>query len=80
LKNKEDHFLLWLIAGFIGVITRDIYSFFAKLTGLAKFQIWDVGADLFVHGKEVNTVLGTILGLTTDLVVGGMLGVATGLF
>jgi cell shape-determining protein MreD len=30
--------------------------------------------------KEVSSVFGTILGLATDLIVGGMLGVTIGFF
>jgi NhaP-type Na+/H+ or K+/H+ antiporter len=77
--KTEDHLYLWVISGIVGVLIRDIYSFLAKLVGLAKFYIWNVGADLFVHGKEVHSVLGNILGFLTDIVVGGMLGVAIGL-
>ena len=68
-----------MISGIIGVIIRDIYSTFAKLIGLSKIFIWDVGADLFVTGKEVHGVFAEILGFSTDFVVGGMLGVIIGL-
>ena len=79
LDQRDDQFKLWIISGIIGVIIRDCYSAFAKLIGLAKFFIWDVGADLFVKGKEVHTFFGIILGFCADFVVGGMLGVAIGL-
>lgn len=76
---KDDHFYLWIISGVIGVVVRDIYSFLAKLIGLAKFYIWNIGADLFINGKEVHSFFGYILGFFTDIVVGGLLGVAIGL-
>ena len=79
MNQQDDPFLLWVISGIIGVIIRDIYSTFAKLVGLSKIFIWDVGADLFVTGKEVHGVFGEILGFSTDFVVGGMLGVTIGL-
>lgn len=77
-KNKE-HLLLWVIAGIIGVIIRDIYSFLAKQVGFATFYIWLVGADIFLDGPEIHTFFGNILGFLNDLVIGAILGVMIGL-
>lgn len=77
--RKNDNFALWAIAGTIGVIIRDGYSFVAKQVGFADFYIWKVGADIFLEGSEMNLLTGTILGFLNDLVIGGMLGIFMGL-
>lgn len=79
MQKSRDPFVMWIISGIIGVIVRDVYSLLAKIIGLAKFFIWNVGAALFVKVSEIKTFQGTVLGLLTDLVVGGMLGVVIGL-
>lgn len=72
-------FAAWIIAGLTGVIVRDIYSYFAKEIGLAKFYIWNIGASLLVKIPEIKTVWGTALGLLVDLITGALLGILFGL-
>lgn len=74
--NIKDPLILWAAAGVIGVITRDIYSYFAKEIGFAKFYIWLVGSALLVEKPEVTTFWGNIIGFLVDIVVGSLLGVA----
>ena len=71
----NDRVLLGWIAGLLGLITRDVYSFLAKIVGLAKFYVWDISTDLFINGKEVHTILGNVIGITADLIFGGILGI-----
>lgn len=73
-------FKIWVISGIGGVIIRDSYSFFAKQIGLANFFIWNVAADIFIKASELKSFWGNILGIATDLIIGGMIGVAFGLF
>ena len=79
MTKNDDPFLLWVIAGVIGVIARDIYGAFAKLIGLATHLIYNISADLFVHNQEVFSVPGYILGFLADFVVGAMVGILIGL-
>lgn len=71
----KDRILLGGIAGALGVIIRDVYSFFAKLAGLAKFYIWQRSADLFIEGKEVKAFFGNAVGFLADIVFGAILGI-----
>jgi hypothetical protein len=80
MSTNEDHFLLWVISGVIGVLSRDIWSTFAKWIGMAKFYVWNIGADVFIEPNQVQTFLGTIVGFLTDFVTGSFLGVIFGLF
>ncbi|ATW24793.1 hypothetical protein [Candidatus Formimonas warabiya] len=80
MDKSTDNFRIWVIAGIAGVITRDIFSLIVNLLGLSKTFIWNIAADIFVHGKEVYTFWGHILGFITDITIGAALGVATGLF
>jgi hypothetical protein len=80
MSIKDDHFLIWVFSGIIGVLSRDIWSLLAKWIDLAKFNVWNIGADVFVEPYQVQTVLGTIVGFLTDFVTGGFLGVIFGLF
>lgn len=80
MPTNDDHFLLWAISGIIGVLSRDLWSAFAKLIGLAKFYVWNIGADVFLESNQIKTVLGTIVGFLTDFVTGSFLGIIFGLF
>jgi uncharacterized membrane protein YagU involved in acid resistance len=71
----KDRILLGGIAGALGVLTRDVYSFFAKQVGLAKFYIWQRSADLFIEGKDIKTFFGNIVGILADIVFGAILGI-----
>lgn len=71
----KDRVLLGWIAGALGVITRDAWSFLAKTLGLAKFQVWEISASLFIAGKEAHTFFAHIIGITADLIFGGILGI-----
>lgn len=70
---------MWVVSGIIGAYTRDLYSFFAKEIGLAKFYIWRVGASLLIPKAQTETFWGNILGFLVDAVVGGLFGVIIGL-
>lgn len=50
----KDLVLLGGIAGVLAVLTRDAWSLFSKLVGLAKFEIWQRSADLFIEGKDIK--------------------------
>lgn len=76
----KDPLIVWAVSGFIGVTVRDIYSYFAKLVGLAKFQIWNIGSSLMVVKPEVNTFWGNIVGLLVDAIIGSLMGIAIGFF
>jgi len=79
LKKDRDPFVLWMVSGIVAVAVRDTYSLLAKLIGLAKFNIWQVGASLMVPKAQTFTLSGNILGLLVDAVVGGLFGVMIGL-
>ena len=74
MTNRSDPFALWFVSGIIAVLVRNIYSFFAKLFGLADFYIWNVGASLMVSRAEIETFWGTVVGFLIDFTVGGMFG------
>lgn len=80
MDKANDRFLWWVIAGSAGVLSRDLWSLVAKGTGLAKFYVWHIGADIFLTPSQVNTVAGNIVGILTDIVTGSFLGVLFGLF
>lgn len=71
----RDLVLLGGIAGVLGHLARDIWSYFAKQLGLAKFYIWQRTADLFIDGKEIHSFFGTLVGILGDIVFGAVLGV-----
>jgi Na+/proline symporter len=80
MSANRDNIPLWALSGIIGVLIRDLWSIFAKFIGLAKFQVWQIGADVFIEPNQVNTFLGTIVGFLTDFVTGSLLGVLFGYF
>lgn len=73
--NFDDRVVLGAIAGIVGVLTRDIYSFFAKAIGLAKFTVWNIAAALFMRMDQVKTPVGNIVGILADTVMGAIIGV-----
>ncbi len=77
-KINMDHFAIWGLAGVLGIMVRDLYSYLAGIVGIAEFYIWNVGARIFVEGKEVTSILGNLLGFLTDFTIGGTLGVIIG--
>ena len=80
MNTKDDQFLIWVSSGIIGVLIRDIYSIIAKFIGLAKFFVWQIGAEIFVKPDQAKMFLGSVLGFLTDFVTGGLMGVIFGLF
>lgn len=78
-KNNSDNFLLWAVAGAIGVVVRDVINLLEVWLGFGKSYIWDIASDIFTHGPEVYTPLGHVVGIIADLTIGGMVGVALGL-
>jgi hypothetical protein len=62
MNKSNDPFALWALAGIIGVIVRDVYSYIAQSIGLAKFYIWQIGADLMISPQTVHTFWGNLLG------------------
>jgi uncharacterized membrane protein YagU involved in acid resistance len=79
MNKSNDPFALWALAGIIGVIVRDVYSYIAQSIGLAKFYIWQIGADLMISPQTVHTFWGNLLGWLIDLTIGAMFGVVIGL-
>lgn len=80
MKKIKDPLILWALSGVIGAASRDVYSFFAKQIGFAKFYIWQIGASLFLEKPLTMTFLGNMLGFLTDILVGSFLGFIFGLF
>jgi uncharacterized membrane protein YagU involved in acid resistance len=72
----KDRVLLGGIAGALGLLTRDVWSFFAKKIGIAKFYVWQRSADLFVEGKELKSFVGNLVGFLADIIFGAILGIA----
>lgn len=75
----QDRFTFWVFSGIIGVIARDIWSYFARQVGLTGFYIWNLGASLMVQTALIETFWGTILGFLVDIVIGSMFGVMIGI-
>jgi len=75
MATLRDRLTLGALAGIGAILTRDVYSFFAKQVGFSKFYVWNIAADLFLKDKEVYTALGTIIGILADLGMGALLGV-----
>ena len=75
METIRDRTTLGALAGIASILTRDIYSYLAKQIGFSKFYVWNIAADLFVHGKAVQTPVGTILGILADMGTGALLGV-----
>lgn len=72
----KDRVVIGWVSGASGLLTRNVWSFFAKQVGLAKFYIWQISADLFMDQKFVKTFWGNAVGFLADIVFGGLLGVA----
>lgn len=72
----KDRVLIGFISGALGLLTRDVWNYFSKQIGKAKFYIWQISADLFMDLKYVKTFWGTIVGFLADIVFGGLLGIA----
>lgn len=70
----KDRVLIGAISGALGLLTRDVYSFFAKLIGLAKFFVWNITADLFMEKKDVQSFFGNLVGFLGDIVFGAVIG------
>lgn len=67
--------LIGWISGALGLMTRNVWSFFAKQVGLAKFYIWHLSADIFMDQKYIKTLAGNVVGVLADIVFGGLLGI-----
>lgn len=74
-SSFQDIVLLGGVAGAMGLLTRDIYSFFAKLIGLSKFYVWNISAGLFMEQKYVKTFFGNVVGFLSDIVFGALMGI-----
>ncbi len=75
MYTLKDRVILGGISGIAGLLMRDLYCFFARGIGFAKYYCWNISADLFMNGKEVITFLGTVVGFLADIVFGAILGV-----
>lgn len=75
MLKEGNRFIFAVVSGIIGAIVRDIYSLAIKFMGLTKFFIWEIGADIFVNGKEIHSFWGYVIGGLTDFFIGGFLGV-----
>jgi len=75
LYTLKDRVLIGWISGALGLLTRNVYSYFAKLIGLAKFYIWQLSADLFMDQKYIKSFWGNTVGFLADIVFGGLLGI-----
>lgn len=71
----RDRDTLGALAGIGAILVRDIWSFFAKQIGFAKFYVWQNAAGLFMQKSQIKTVLGAISGLLADIVMGALIGV-----
>lgn len=71
----NDRVLIGGIAGALGFLTRDVYNFFAKLIGFAKFYVWQITANVFMDKKEVSTFFGNVVGILGDIAFGSAVGV-----
>lgn len=71
----KDRVLLGGIAGALGLLTRDLYSFFAKSIGLARFYVWNISADLFMEKQYVHSFFGNVVGILADIVFGAVIGI-----
>jgi uncharacterized membrane protein YagU involved in acid resistance len=71
----KDRVLIGSIAGALGLLTRDVYSFFAKQIGFAKFYVWGITADLFMEKKFVQSFFGYVVGFLGDIVFGATIGI-----
>lgn len=71
----KDRVLIGGIAGALGILTRDLYSFFAKHIGFAKFYIWGMTADLFMEKQFVENFWGHVVGLLGDIIFGAAIGI-----
>lgn len=71
----NDRVLIGGISGALAFMTRDIYSFFAKLIGFSKFYVWQISANVFMDKKEVSTFFGNMVGILADIVFGAVVGI-----
>lgn len=71
----KDRIILGGISGALGVLIRDLWSYFAREIGLAKFYVWQRSADLFINGPELQSFLGNMVGFLADAIFGALLGV-----
>ena len=71
----NDRVLIGGIAGALGFLTRDVFSFFAKIIGLAKFYVWQITANTFMDKKEVSTFFGNVVGILGDITFGAVVGI-----
>jgi uncharacterized membrane protein YagU involved in acid resistance len=71
----KDRVILGGISGALGVLIRDMWSYFAKEIGLAKFYVWQRSADLFIDGKELRSFFGNLVGVLADTIFGALLGI-----
>lgn len=68
--------VLGALAGIGGIMSRNVWSFFAKQVGLARFYIWNITGDIFLQENQIKTAMGTIAGLLGDAVTAALIGVA----
>lgn len=71
----NDRVLIGGIAGALAFMTRDIWSFFAKQIGLAKFYVWQITASVFMDKKEAGTFFGNVVGILGDIAFGSAVGI-----
>lgn len=81
MKNKIDKTLIWAVSGIIStVIFSDAYSVFLKLAGFEPQYAWNFAADYIIQGREsIESFFGVVIGLTTNLFIGGLNGFLIGL-
>jgi LacY proton/sugar symporter. len=80
MPKRDDHFALWIICGVLSISVRELYSFTAKSLGLQKHLIWNIAAGLFVPKALIHTFWAILIGISADLIVGGIIGFLYGLF
>lgn len=71
----NDRVLIGGIAGALAFLTRDIYSFFAKLIGFAKFYVWQITAGVFMDKGQAATFWGNVVGILGDITFGAVVGI-----
>lgn len=75
MYTLKDRVILGGISGVLGLLMRDLYCFFARRIGFTTYYCWNISADLFMEGKDVKTLLGTVIGFLADIVFGSILGI-----
>ncbi len=76
----DDRLTLWIVAGIIGSIVRELFDAIIILIGLPIIHIASLAVDLFTNDiNHIHSWLGVIIGIMTDWIMGAVIGVGIGL-